>query len=233
MPQLLLFDIDGTLLNSGATSFHRFIDNVADYLGKPIHYDGDHQMPGSTDPQIVKSFLLENGCDANDVDVAVEKVLSRFDSFYAAHEEQVAKEMVVLPGVPELLESLSKNTEFLLSLVTGNLRAVAQRKLRIANIDQYFNLDIAAFSDDSGIRTELPPIALKRSEEFVNHPFNETERWVIGDAKGDYDCAQTIQAKTLLVGTSGATVEELQALGATAVLPDLSNTAEVVRILSN
>jgi phosphoglycolate phosphatase-like HAD superfamily hydrolase len=55
--------------------------------------------------------------------------------------------------------------------------------------------------------------------------------WIIGDTANDLACARAAGARCLLVATGRATVEELSALDADAVLPDLGDTGLVHGLL--
>jgi phosphoglycolate phosphatase len=54
---------------------------------------------------------------------------------------------------------------------------------------------------------------------------------VIGDTPHDVECARVAGARSIAVATGGYTVEQLKEFGADDVLPDLSNTEAVIRLL--
>jgi len=61
--------------------------------------------------------------------------------------------------------------------------------------------------------------------------FTPADAIVIGDTPLDVGCAAHAGARSLAVATGSHSVEELRAAGADAVLKDLSDTEEVVRLV--
>jgi phosphoglycolate phosphatase-like HAD superfamily hydrolase len=55
--------------------------------------------------------------------------------------------------------------------------------------------------------------------------------WVVGDTARDLECAQVVGAHCALVAT-GRGSEDLRALGADVVWPDLSDVAAVMDVLA-
>ena len=77
----------------------------------------------------------------------------------------------------------------LLSLVTGNLEAVARMKLRAAGIGDRFPSGQGGFGSDHEDRTELPAVARARAGAGGDpHPRERT--LVIGDTPRDIACAR-------------------------------------------
>lgn len=230
--KLLLWDIDGTLLDAGETSYQRFHRGVCVYLGCDIPQLPVEHVAGSTDPIILENILRENGVPEGEITDAVPTIISWFDTHFTENEAIIRSEIVVHPGATDLLTILHTNDDVVNTLVTGNLRHVAEMKLTYADLMQFVNADIGAYSTDSPIRSDLPPLAKKRTEELYG-AINTDDIWVIGDSVGDYQCAQSVGAHTLLVGTSGQNMDELRSLGADAVLDDLSNIDGVMELLLN
>jgi phosphoglycolate phosphatase-like HAD superfamily hydrolase len=68
----------------------------------------------------------------------------------------------------ELLDALAaRPDEFKLSLVTGNLEAVARRKLAAAGVGHYFESGQGGFGSDDEDRAALPAIARRRATPTI------------------------------------------------------------------
>jgi phosphoglycolate phosphatase-like HAD superfamily hydrolase len=114
-------------------------------------------------------------------------------------------------------------------LLTGNMRRGAQVKLAHHGLWEHFAF--GAFADDSEVRNDLGPHALRRAREHHGVEFAAANVWIIGDTPHDIACGKVIGAKTLAVATGGYTLEQLRAHTPTVVLEHLEDTAEVMRLL--
>ena len=75
-------------------------------------------------------------------------------------------------------------------------------------------------------------ISNERVERLRGERYGPDEVWVIGDTPRDLACARTAGVRCLLVATGQIPVTDLLSLDADAVLEDLTNTEEVVQILT-
>jgi phosphoglycolate phosphatase len=100
----------------------------------------------------------------------------------------------------------SRPHQYQLSLVTGNLEAVARLKLDRAGIGGYFPPGQGAFGSDSENRDELPAIARSRAA-LPAWPRERTV--VIGDTPRDIACARADGVRVVAVGTGPFGVEAL------------------------
>ncbi|MEX1050173.1 MAG: HAD hydrolase-like protein, partial [Gemmatimonadales bacterium] len=103
--KLILFDIDGTILNSdgaGRTAVHAA---VREYLQLP-HDPPAIRFDGKTDPQIIRELFEAAGANGHDLDAAITEVGGR----YVRHLERAlaadAHEVRLLPGVSTLLDAV-------------------------------------------------------------------------------------------------------------------------------
>ena len=136
-----------------------------------------------------------------------------------------------LPGAPELLAALSSKEEFSQGVVTGNFEVTAQIKLEAAGLHSY--LCRGAYASDSPHRPDLPRIAKERWEQSTGKSLRAEQCVIVGDTPKDLDAARQNHMKCILVGTGRYPWEELQYWKPDACLPDLTNTLEIVRTLSN
>ena len=118
----------------------------------------------------------------------------------------------VLPGVPELLASLSlassEDGAVLLALVTGNYEPVARLKLARAGIGSFFGTGQGAFGSDDEDRAGLPAIARRRAGAR-GHPHPRDRTIVIGDTPRDIVCAHADDVHCIAVATGPFKADEL------------------------
>ncbi len=213
--QVLLFDIDGTLIRSGGAGKAAMEDALRTEFGLTELYDGV-PYSGRTDPSIARDLLNVHGldpCDAN---------IHRLRDAYLRHLPNSLRrhEGVVLPGVRELLDRLRDVEGIAVGLLTGNIREGARCKLSHYGLWEYF--PFGAFADGIHERDDVARGALKEVASHLKREIHPSNIWVIGDTPLDVKCARAIGARAVAVATGWHPLEELHASRADWVLPDLS-----------
>jgi hypothetical protein len=117
------------------------------------------------------------------------------------------------------------------SVLTGNVRPLAEVKLNAVGLRHRLDLCIGAYGDDHEIRAELVHLARRRAAGVHSRDFSGEATIVVGDTPLDIEAALTAGARAVGVATGGYPAEVLRAAGAHAVLPDLTNTAAVLSAL--
>jgi phosphoglycolate phosphatase-like HAD superfamily hydrolase len=221
---LLLFDIDGTLLQ-GASKVHA----EALHFGlHEVYGVRDSQavkvdMAGRTDMEIARRILVALGVSARRIDEGL-------DDFREAACEEYARicpdslGQHLVPGIDALLGSLEGREEVLLALVTGNLEPIARLKLARAGIGTHFPSEMGGFGSDSEDRAELPAIARRRAGRWLSlrgesaeqRPYARSRTVVIGDTPRDIACAQADGVACVAVCTGPYDAEQLVAADAVA-----------------
>jgi phosphoglycolate phosphatase-like HAD superfamily hydrolase len=222
--RLLLFDIDGTLL-SGATSAHAEAMHkaLAEVHGIRLSERSLRVVSpaGRTDPEIARAILLDAGVSAERIADRAEAVRERCCEVYARLCPTDLSRFV-LPGIVDLLESLSDRDDVILALVTGNYETVARLKLARAGIGSYFKSGQGAFGSDDEDRAALPAIARRRAGE-VGHPHPRELTIVIGDTPRDIACAAADGVRCFAVTSGPYGADELA--GADAVFASAEDLA--------
>lgn len=224
MKTLLLWDIDGTLILSGGAGERALIRALHTEFGVEGSLDGV-ELAGRTDRWIARQLLTKFTLPVT------EDGITRFLESYlrALPQELVHPEARVLPGVRELLAALSARGDVAQGLLTGNLRAGAEIKLR--HHDLWTPFAFGAFADDAELRNHLGPHAVRRAGSHHAVEFAPDRVWVIGDTPHDIECGKAIGASTIGVATGRFTVDELRAHTPTAVFADLTDTAAVLSVI--
>jgi phosphoglycolate phosphatase-like HAD superfamily hydrolase len=226
---LLLFDIDGTLLQ-GATRAHR--DALHEALRQVHGVDADRiglsvAPAGRTDGDIARGILLDAGVSAERIDARADAVQEACCRAYAHLCETDLSERVV-PGIPQLLGWLAEQPSVHLALVTGNYEAVARLKLRRAGVGKWFPAGQGAFGSDAEDRSALPPIARRRAGR-PGRPRPREDTVVIGDTPRDIACARADGLRCVAVTTGPFAAGELT--GADAVAESAGELREALSAL--
>ena len=223
--RLVLFDIDGTLLNSeglGRASMQRALGEIFGSPGNPAYrYDG------KTDKQIVHDVMRLEGHSDEHID-------GRMDSLILLYLEGLrvgarSGKFNVRPhvGVVELLDALEARKDVVLGLLTGNVEAGAHVKLTAAGIDPN-RFRVNAYGSDHEHRPQLPAIAQRRASETLGLEIAGERIVVIGDTPADIECGRSLGARSIGVATGHYTVEQLEEHNPYAAFPSLGDTAKLL-----
>jgi phosphoglycolate phosphatase-like HAD superfamily hydrolase len=221
--RLILFDIDGTLIDSGGAGT-RSLDLALKELFSVENGFYGISMAGKTDTQIIKEGLMKHGMSA---DGNVESIVR----VYLNHlrEEINNDRKHVKPGIYELLENLQQRRESGLGLLTGNLEQGARIKLEPFGLNKYFSS--GAFGSDDEDRNNLLPIAVNRFEELFRIKIEIDSCIIVGDTPRDVECAHIYGAICIGIATGPYSVEDLIAAGADYVFKDLSGNDSLFQFL--
>jgi phosphoglycolate phosphatase-like HAD superfamily hydrolase len=120
------------------------------------------------------------------------------------------------------------------SVVTGNIRLLAEVKLAALGLRNGLDLCIGAYGDDHEDRIELVQVARRRAAAVHGRApdaFAGTSTVVIGDTPLDVAAALAAGARAVGVATGPHPAADLRDAGAHAVLPDLTDTDAVLKAL--
>lgn len=220
--KLVLFDIDGTILltnKSGRRSLERALEQV---LGRTVSTSGI-DFAGKTDRQILREIMAAAGIDASQGN----GTLARIETVYQDEMNRLLDpdDVLILPGVRPLLETLGRRPNVQLALLTGNLEPMAYLKLEAAGLDSYF--PFGAFGSDDEDRNKLPAVALARAYAHTGRSFAPESVFIIGDTVHDVTCSRSIGCRTVIVCTGTYSRQELELHAPDLLLDDLSDHVAV------
>ena len=183
-------------------------------------------MAGRTDHAIALDVLELAGVpDPRAQLAAFEAALARLaPSVYGL----VAESARALPGAHAALSALAAVPGVVQSLLTGNVRQVAEAKLAPLGLTDHLDLDVGAYGNEHEVRAELVPLARIRAAAGYGSDFAGVATVLVGDTPLDVAAALSTGARAIAVATGQFPVGELEAAGACAVLADLTATAELV-----
>lgn len=211
---LYLFDIDGTLVDTGGAGM-RALQEAA-----RVVFGGDGpalDLAGSTDLGVIAGICAHFGETATP---------ERTDAFFDVYLERLEWNLAhggfagrVLPGAVDLLEKLHVAENVHLGLLTGNIAGGAAAKMRHFGLDRYF--PFGAYGCDFADRNKLGPVARARAQAHSGREFADEQIWVIGDTPKDVACAKAMGARCVGVATGCFSRQELLACGADVALETL------------
>jgi len=218
---LLLFDIDGTLITSGGAGEHAINLAIRDQFGCETGLTGI-EIAGRTDSYITRRVLERHG-----VEPTPERITAFLDH-YLGHlaAELPRREGRLLPGILALLDAIKARPHVALALLTGNLARGAQLKLVHYGVWDYF--EFGAYADDSDNRNLLGPVARERARERHGVEFPTERITVLGDTPHDIECGRAIGARTVAIATGNYTLDELAAHRPDLLYADLSDPERVL-----
>ncbi len=223
---LVLFDIDGTLIDTGGAGM-RALDLVFDELFGIPNAFASYSFSGKVDQRILKDAFQQLW--QRDPTLAE---MERVRTGYLRHlDEELARtpdKYKVLPGVRPLLERLSKE-RVPTGLATGNLEEGAQRKLTIGKLWHYF--PFGGYGSDHEHRGELTRIAIERGQQHTGIDFSPDRVVVIGDSPLDIRAARYNNARVIGVLTGWDPPGALAAAKPDLLVDDLSDIETMMEFI--
>ncbi len=172
----IIFDIDGTILQSNKLIFATFNYVTEKYLGKTTTPEEIIALFGPTEGVIIKQ-LFENNFD---------NVMTEYYQFYSDNHDKMAK---VFDGITELIDELKGRKTFL-SIYTGKGKGSTEITLDKLGIRDKF--DMIVTGDDIVGHKPSP----EGVDVFVNkYNLNRDRVLMIGDAPPDVKVAKTTGIK--------------------------------------
>jgi phosphoglycolate phosphatase len=225
---LVLWDIDGTLLNAGGVGRDLYDVVFLQLFGRTL--SAYAPMAGRTDRAIILETLAVAGVDEP------RRYVDPFIAGLGAHAPSIRSAIVsrgqVLPGAVAALALIGGHAHQ--SVLTGNIRPLAEAKLTALGLREGLDLCIGAYGDDHEDRAQLVEVARRRAARVHGRSpaaFAGTSTVVIGDTPLDVTAALSAGARAVGVATGSYSAADLTAAGAHAVLPALTDTSLVLEAL--
>ena len=191
MAKLLLFDIDGTLMEESPTHTASFNYVCQSIYGVQTDIDS-FPRHGMTDTGILYGLLKKENVEDDQIRNSMKKAFSAMVEYVSANLKP--DDYKLLDNVSAILDKLH-NSEYSLGILTGNLQAIASIRLKKSGISSYFVA--GGYGDDSRVRSELVDHAIQRFGQSIARE----DIYLIGDTPLDIRAARDASVNAIAVAT--------------------------------
>ncbi len=226
--RLILFDIDGTMLDSGGAGLIALEEGLRNAFPRET---GTRPFPsldlgGATDGSALSLLLGTFG---------IPETAENRERYFCAYLERLIetlRESVETgrghrkEGVLEMVEHLLGSSHHL-GLLTGNIARAARLKLETFGYAAEV-FPIGAFGCDHADRNCLGPIAMERAARTYRRTFDSAEVIIIGDTLKDIACARACGAAVAAVATGAHDHARLEAGEPDWLFEDLSDWKKAI-----
>ena len=217
----LLFDIDGTLINTGGAGLKAMKSTVKSILGNEELLK-NYSFAGKTDSQIMNDMVRRSGLDDNPETLS--KLLAQTYIENLKTNLKNSDNFKIYPNVNDLIDLYKKNEGFELALLTGNFKIGAKLKLEHAGLWKYFKWGV--FGNLSEDRVHLAKDALETITE-KEKKVNTKNIFIVGDTTNDIRCGKAINATTIAFTSGFETEEKLRTCSPDFMVSDFSQLYDI------
>lgn len=210
--KMLLFDVDGTLIRSGSglSLVHNmaFVEGLRKVYGANITAMDLKGYGGRTDRFIASDVLRKKGFDEHAISQGLDALFDEMVKDFAQNVVKKDYKDCLLDGVESTLEELSKNDDYLIGLLTGNVTDIASMKMKAIGLAKYFK--IGGFGNMSEKRSDLIDVAIADGrKKGLLLDIDMKRIYIIGDTRHDINCAKEKGAVSVAISTGNETKEVL------------------------
>ncbi len=226
-PALAVFDLDGTLLDTGVTATDRCFVPVFHEVFGPIQLSEEWaSYPEATSAGILHEVSRRHR-GRPPTDAETKDVQTRLDRAMRAAFLGGGERIALTKGAIAILARLRADPGWRLAVATGNWAHEAAVKLESAGLD----LDAlpTATADDRVVRREILPLAVQRACAAYGVPTWRSVVYV-GDGIWDVAACRANGIRFLGIG-AGDRAKKLRDAGAADILPDFSDVDAVLEKL--
>jgi phosphoglycolate phosphatase-like HAD superfamily hydrolase len=213
---LVLFDIDGTLLQTGGAGVSSFSQAGKHLYGSRFTLDGV-VLAGRLDGSIHRDAAQAAGVDPS----SDEGFCAEYSKRLGTLLETGARRSEVLPGARAFVNHIATSDVHTCGVLTGNWSQSGRLKLEAAGLDPD-RFAVQAWAEDSNTRSGLVEVALRRWRQKGGSG-EGADAVIVGDTPHDVRCGQAHGCRTLAVATGPVDRTELEAAGADRVVDDLED----------
>ncbi|MET7904926.1 HAD hydrolase-like protein [Streptomyces sp. NPDC005355] len=222
MSLLVLWDIDHTLVDTRGVGRELWAQAFEEVTSRPMRDQA--KIDGSTEPVIFRETAEMHGL--RDSRELFERFAQALGAAHVRRAAELRERGHALPGAPSLLAALAASEGVTQTVVTGNIRVAAEVKLAAFGLDPYIDLAIGAFGEDADDRPQLVRTALDRAQ------VPPTCAVLVGDTPSDVKGGLGGGVRVVGVATGRSSADELRHAGAETVVEDLSDTKQMLKLLT-
>ena len=183
MIKLIIFDLDGTLIDSSVDITNAINYAIGPYGGRPLTVKETISIVGEGITKLIERLIEMNGITA-DRDVVV-------DMFLKHYSDHLVDNSPAYPGVKETLQKLD---DYKKAVISNKREALSQKILDELDLSQY--LDLVVGSDTTPERKPSPVPVLHVLSKFGVRP---EEAVIVGDSNFDIEAGKAAGIRTVAV----------------------------------
>jgi phosphoglycolate phosphatase-like HAD superfamily hydrolase len=212
--RLVLWDIDHTLIDTRGVG--RELSGTAFERATGVPMRKQARIDGITEPVIFRETAKLHGLTTDRADF--ERFAQALTSAHIERAADLRERGHALPGAAAVLDLLAGMPGIVQTVVSGNVRAVAEIKLATFGLDQHIRWEYGAYGEDADERVDLVRTALHRAGDV-----QPTDAVLVGDTSADVAAAREADVPVIAVASGRSSIEDLRKAGAERVLPDLTD----------
>jgi phosphoglycolate phosphatase len=225
-PTVLLFDIDGTILETRGAARGAIVRAFAQVYARPDACDAI-AFGGMTDRAIARQGLEAIGAPSDEA--SIDAILAIYlDGLEDAMAR--AEHVRVHDGIVAAVDAGLARERCAVGLGTGNVERGARIKLRRVGLSDRFAF--GGFGCDHEDRAELLRRGAARGAAALGAPAGECRVVIIGDTPKDIAAARAIGAESIAVATGSFREEDLAPHGPTWVFRDMTQPGALAALLA-
>ncbi|NUK50095.1 haloacid dehalogenase-like hydrolase [Streptomyces lunaelactis] len=226
--QLVLWDIDHTLIATRGVGREIFGECFEQVTGQAMKEQA--AIDGMTEPIIFRETAKLHGIDSD---------RSMFEAFARCSAEthlvragELRERGHALPGAAAALAAVAELDGVVQTVVTGNVRPVAEIKLSEFGLDTHIRFPYGAYGEDDDERAELVRIAMRRTSQGLDVPVAAGDVLLVGDTPADIAAGLANGVRVLAVASGRSSDEELREAGASMVVAGLEDPQPLLHALA-
>ncbi|MCQ2410905.1 MAG: HAD hydrolase-like protein [Elusimicrobiaceae bacterium] len=209
MKKLVLFDLDGTLVDAGGCGRRALVRAMKELY--------------KTEPKF-EHALISGRTDLDNFSIVYGLIKKGKKPTAAELKKMKAKYLELLPqevrvslrnkkynlarGIKKFLETLHKNKDFIVGLGTGNLEQGAKIKLEPSGLETFFS--VGGYGEDGHSREDMLKAAVKRAEKKFKTKLLPENVFVIGDTHRDIVAAKNCGFHSAVLTTGFGEAQKIQ-----------------------
>jgi len=184
----LVWDVDGTLIPADLRWLRRAVARTYQIQEDAVVFPAK-RVHGYTDESIVVDTAVCSGVEPELAEAGIPRFHDMMAQVMAEGRTELAREQPAYRGAADTILALHKDG-FVQTVLTGNLRAAAEVKLSVTELDGFLDLDIGGFGSDARDRFDLPAVIAQRFAMRYGQPLDPHRTVLIGDAPNDIATAR-------------------------------------------